>query len=208
MELNKHVTFDIDTKLNRYLTAKSLDTTSSRSFIFKIIKNNSILNLKNLTIKIAGKKPDGKDVLIDCKIINESDGLVEFELTTQMLLVAGFLDLELVFYKDFVELSSMPFLIHVVKSARDNKSIESSNEYNSLVNLLIKVDEWDKYFNDTSSKIEEKYTNRLNEKTSVKVLNENNQTIVKNLIFKVTDKQSSGTINNVKVSPNMGLKLI
>lgn len=199
----KTIIFDIDKDLNRYLTAKTDDKTGARKFIFKLVENNKIFNLDNLIVKIAGKKPDGKNILIDCKIIG--DGVIEFGLTTQMLIKEGVLSLELVFYKDLVELSSNSFEIFVKKSARDYKSIESSDEYGTLVALLKKIDTWDKYFEEASGHIEEKYCENLNNKINVE--ENGSRKHVKSLVFKVTSTQSSGS-NNIKVSPSMGLKLI
>ena len=79
------------------------------------------------------------------------------------------------------------------------------------------VQEWEKYFEEESGKIEEKYTERLNnieislgEKSNIIVCEEIPSVKKENTFyFKVTEKQSaSGGNENIKVSPTMGIKIV
>ncbi len=80
-----------------------------------------------------------------------------------MLVKPGCLKLELVIYEATDILSTTKFDIDVIASLRDDAAIESTNEFSALTLGLSKLDEWDKYFKETSGAIEEKYTERLNE---------------------------------------------
>ena len=114
-------------------------------------------------------------------------------------------------------LSTFLLDVDVKRSLRSNSSIESSNEFTALENGITKLDEWEKYFEEESGKIEEKYTKRLNnieislgEKSNIIVCEEiPSVKKVNTFYFKVTEKQSaSGGNQNIKVSPNMGIKII
>ena len=54
------------------------------------------------------------------------------------------------------------FDIDVIASLRDDAAIESTNEFSALTLALKSVQEWEKYFEEESGKIEDKYTERLN----------------------------------------------
>ncbi|MFR2529786.1 MAG: hypothetical protein ACLS9F_19270, partial [Clostridium paraputrificum] len=108
-----------------------------------------------------GVKPDGTKVFNNLTIINAAKGLAELQLTTQMLVKPGCLKLELVIYEATDILSTTKFDIDIISCIRDDASIESTNEFSALILGLSKLDEWGKYFEETSGKIEEKYTERL-----------------------------------------------
>lgn len=155
--------FDVDKNLNIFnLKTKQNDTTGARSFTFKLVKNNKIFDLTGLNIKVGGKKPDGKDILVDCKIIDASKGIIELELTTQMQVVSGFLNLELIFFKGGIRLSSIPFEIEVLESATDLKGIISSNEFESLNNAIDITEEYANKLKEGTEKIELQYAEILN----------------------------------------------
>ncbi|NGT96493.1 BppU family phage baseplate upper protein [Clostridium perfringens] len=137
---NKIINFDINRNNLFNLTAKQFDTTGARSFTFRLLKNSVPFSLEGLSVKVGGKKPDYKDILNDCKIIDPKKGIVEVELTTQMQVVAGTLKLELIILKGETRLSTIPFDIQVIKSAINFKEVESSSEFGALQEALWKTD--------------------------------------------------------------------
>ncbi|HHQ4319652.1 BppU family phage baseplate upper protein [Clostridium perfringens] len=137
---NKPINFDINRNNLFNLTAKQFDTTGARSFTFRLLKNSIPFDLTGLSVKVGGKKPDGKDIFNSCTIKDTKKGIVELELTTQMQVVAGMLNLELIIFKGETRLSTIPFEIQVVKSVTDFKEVENSNEFRALQEALWKTD--------------------------------------------------------------------
>lgn len=82
-------------------------------------------------------KADGHTVINDCTV---EDGVIMAELTEQCLVVAGIATAEIGLYKDDGLLSSQTFYIDVKKSAYESSAPESSDEFNSLVNALSRVE--------------------------------------------------------------------
>lgn len=178
-------TFDINKELNIFnLRAKQNDTTGARSFTFRLIKNNQIFDLTGLTIKVGGNKADGKQIFNNCKIINASKGLVELELTTQMLTTAGTLNLELIILQGEIRLSTIPFEVEIIPSVTKYSDIVSSDEYGALIDSLNKADEYGQKLQEGTEKIELQYANKLNEVSSQ--LSEN-ETKINNFTYDNTD---------------------
>ncbi|MGU9052047.1 sialate O-acetylesterase [Clostridium perfringens] len=141
MALNdKQINFDINRNNLFNLTAKQFDTTGARSFTFRLLKNSIPFDLTGLSVKVGGKKPDKKDVFNDCKIIDAKKGIVELELTTQMQVVAGTLNLELIILKGETRLSTIPFSVEIIQGATCYSKVQSSDEFGALQNSLWKVD--------------------------------------------------------------------
>ncbi|WP_338631122.1 BppU family phage baseplate upper protein [Clostridium baratii] len=164
MELLKKVTLEINKEVNRNIKAKQNDT--ARYLLFTIVDNGVPFSLQGKEVKIFAVKPDGKLVYNACQITNSTNGETKLNLTSQMLAVPGTLKSELVISEGNNILSTIPFEIEVIKSLRDDRAIESTNEFSALTNGLSKLDEWDNLFKETSGKIEEKYTERLNNVSS------------------------------------------
>ncbi|MDM0961625.1 BppU family phage baseplate upper protein [Clostridium perfringens] len=113
---------------------------SARWLLFQILDNGVKFNLENKTVRIYAKKPDGKEVFNDATIVDANEGMVEVQLTNQMLAKAGIIDAELVIYEGEQILSTMNFKITVEESFRNENSIESSNEYSALTKTLYEVE--------------------------------------------------------------------
>ena len=154
----------INLKINEYfydrIKVKQNDT--ARYLLFNLLDDGVPFSLENKTVRVYGLKPDGTKVFNNLTIINAARGLAELQLTTQMLIKPGCLKLELVIYEATDILSTTKFDIDIISCLRDDESIESTNEFSALTLGLSKLDEWDKYFKETSGAIEEKYTERLN----------------------------------------------
>lgn len=159
MKFLRKINLEINKDLYNPIQAKQNDT--ARYLLFNLLDNGVPFSLENKTVRVYGLKPDGTKVFNNLTIINAARGLAELQLTTQMLVKPGCLKLELVIYEATDILSTTKFDIDVIASLRDDAAIESTNEFSALTLGLSKLDEWDKYFKETSGAIEEKYTERL-----------------------------------------------
>lgn len=160
MKFLRKINLEINKDLYVPIKVKQNDT--ARYLLFNLLDNGVPFSLENKTVRVYGLKPDGTKVFNNLTIINATRGLAELQLTTQMLAKSGSLKLELVIYEATDILSTTKFNIDIISCIRDDGSIESTNEFSALTLGLSKLDEWDKYFKETSAAIEEKYTERLN----------------------------------------------
>lgn len=160
MKFLRKINLEINKDLYDPIKVKQNDT--ARYLLFNLLDDRVPFSLENKTVRVYGLKPDGTKVFNNLTIINAARGLVELQLTTQMLVKPGCLKLELVIYEATDILSTTKFDIDIISCIRDDSAIESTNEFSALTLGLSKLDEWDKYFKETSGKIEEKYTERLN----------------------------------------------
>lgn len=211
---------DINLNLNtRYVlpipTAQQWDT--ARVLTFNILDNGVPFSLTGKTVRAKILKPDNTKCYNDLTITNATNGECTLKLTNQILAVAGKVNCQLEIKEGEELLSTIIFSIDVEPSIDITGAVESSNEFTALLNGIIKLDEWDKYFKETSGAIEEKYTERLNdveislgEKSNIIVCEEIPSVKKENTFyFKVTEKQSvGGGSQNIKVSPNMGIKIV
>ena len=160
MKFLRKINLEINKDLYNPIQVKQGD--NSRYLLFNLLDNGVPFSLENKTVRVYGLKPDGTKVFNNLTIINAARGLAELQLTTQMLVKPGCLKLELVIYEATDILSTTKFDIDIISCIRDDESTESTNEFSALTLGLSKLDEWDKYFKETSGAIEEKYTERLN----------------------------------------------
>lgn len=167
MALNdKTINFDINKRNIFNLTAKQYDTTGARSFTFRLLKDSITFDLTGLSVKVGGKKPDEKDIFNDCIIKDAKKGIVELELTTQMQVVAGTLNLELIILKGETRLSTIPFEVQVIKSAIDLENVVNSDEFGVLNSAINKANEYSEKLKQGTEKIELQYADKLNEVNS------------------------------------------
>ncbi|STB59705.1 BppU family phage baseplate upper protein [Clostridium perfringens] len=159
---NKIINFDINRNNLFDLTAKQYDTDGARSFTFRLLKDSIPFDLTGLSVKVGGKKPDGKDIFNDCKVIDSKKGIVELELTTQMQVIVGTLNLELLILNGETRLSTIPFEVQIIKSVTDFKEVESSNEFGALNNALNVTTQYADKLKEETENIEFKYTKKLN----------------------------------------------
>lgn len=87
--------------------------------------------------RVAGTKPDGKQIINDCEIINNK---VQILLTEQMLIVDGTLKLEVMIFKDKTLLTSAVLKLNIFASAYTPERIESKDEYKSFIKALIRLE--------------------------------------------------------------------
>ena len=215
MKYLKRAKLDLSKSSHESINVKQSD--NARYLLFRILDNGVPFDLSNKNVRVFGKKADGKEIYNDLSITNATKGECELRLTSGALSTPGILQLEIEIKENRDVLSTFSLDIDVKKSLRSDFSVESSNEFTALENGISKLDEWDKYFQEESGKIEEKYTERLNdveislgEKSNIIVCEEIPSVKKENTFyFKVTEKQSvGGGSQNIKVSPNMGIKIV
>lgn len=135
---------------------------TARVLTFNILDKGVPFNLTGKTVRAKILKPDNTKCYNDLTITNATNGECTLKLTNQILAVAGNVNCQLEIKEGEELLSTIIFPIDVEPSIDINGAAESTNEFTALLNGIIKLDEWDKYFKEASGKIEEKYTERLN----------------------------------------------
>lgn len=135
---------------------------TARVLTFNILDKGVPFNLTGKTVRAKILKPDNTKCYNDLTITNATGGECDLKLTNQVLAVAGKVNCQLEIKDGEELLSTIIFPIDVEPSIDITGAVESTNEFTALLNGIIKLDEWDKYFKETSGKIEEKYTERLN----------------------------------------------
>jgi hypothetical protein len=82
-------------------------------------------------------KPDKKQVLNDCTV---SGNNVHVEITQQMQAVAGEGQCEVILFNGAKTFTTVSFPITIEANVHDDSQIESTPEYNTLVNSLIRIE--------------------------------------------------------------------
>lgn len=135
---------------------------TARILTFNILDKGVPFNLSGKTVRAKILKPDNTKCYNDLTITNATGGECDLKLTNQVLAVAGKVNCQLEIKEGEELLSTIIFPIDVEPSIDINGAVESTNEFTALLNGIIKLDEWDKYFKETSGQIEQKYTVELN----------------------------------------------
>ena len=158
----QYLDIDINKKIYKRLRAVQGDS-KSRYILVSLYDNSKVYNLSNCSVKVFGCKSDKKIFFNYAIVTDVINGKFEIELTNQALAVAGELEIQILILGTNQErLTSFSFYIDVEKSIVNDGVIESANEFKALTGALSQVEEWNGYFEETSGKIEEKYTERLN----------------------------------------------
>ncbi|NBI05758.1 BppU family phage baseplate upper protein [Senegalia massiliensis] len=139
------ITVDVK-NLSNYMTKKveaKQNDTNSRTVQATICDDGIPLKLTGNTISFYAKKPDGTKIFNTVNILDDENGLVEFNLTTQTLAVEGEVKCELTIFDEAegVILSTAIFNISVIETIRDDNAIESSNEFNQIIQVLNRLSE-------------------------------------------------------------------
>lgn len=110
--------------------------TNSRFLDVYLLDNGLLINLTGHEVRIYGVKGDTTEFYNNGAITNPTAGRCQFELTSQMLVVAHDIKAQIVIYYNNVQiLQTLPFTIHVAESLVVTNAIKSSNEYGALVVL-------------------------------------------------------------------------
>lgn len=158
MEYVKEIILEVDKENFLNITAQQLDT--ARVLNFRLLNNGENFSLSNRQVRFLADKPDNTQIFNDCVIVDAEKGQCKLKLTNQVLAKEGVVKCQLKISEGTDILKTAKFNI-VVDSAINESNIESTNEFTVLDKALAKVDEYNKYFEETSGKIEEKYTARL-----------------------------------------------
>jgi hypothetical protein len=170
--INSYQYLDIDINKKTYKRLRAVQGDSkSRYILASLYDNSKAYNLSNCSVKVFGCKSDKKIFFNYATVTDATNGKFKIELTNQALAVAGELQIQILILGSNQErLTSFVFYIDIEKSIVSDDVIESTNEFRALTGALSQVEEWNGYFEETSGKIEEKYTERLSyneEKISV-----------------------------------------
>ncbi len=134
-QVYKKLEIDVNKEVTSIITAVQNDT-KSRYLDVILLDGSTPINLTGHEVRIYGKKADGTEFYNDGVITNATAGRCQFELTSQALVLAQDLEVQIILFKNNVEvLSTQPFKIHIVKSLISAGAVESSNEYGALVVL-------------------------------------------------------------------------
>ena len=132
----KKLNIEINQNITDIITAVQ-DDTNSRYLDVQLFDNGTPIDLTGQEVRIYLQKPDGTNIYNDGEVTNATEGRCQFLLTTQTLAVCGVLETQISIWQNNEEiLSTQSFKIFVTKSLRSSGSIESSNEYGSLVILF------------------------------------------------------------------------
>lgn len=128
---------DVNKKPNSIITEVQGDS-NSRYLDVSLFNNGVPLDLTGHEVKIFMVKPEnGGEIWNDGVITDATAGRCEFLMTTEALARMGHLQTQISVWKDNTEiLSTQVFEINVTKTLLGNSSVESSNEYGTLVVLF------------------------------------------------------------------------
>lgn len=130
---------------------------------FQILNEDRVpFNLDGYSVRVKAIKPDSTKIYNDMIIDDNKNGLCTLKLTTQILALNGLVEMQLEIRKSGIIINTIIFSMLVRTSIDPTALVESTNEFTALSTMMDKVEVWDSYFQITSGKIEEKYTNRLN----------------------------------------------
>lgn len=90
------------------------------------------------TAKVRMLKSDKKQVLNDCEVVGNN---VHVEITQQMQASVGDGNCEVVLFRDTKTFTTVTFPITIEPNVHDDSEIESTPEYNTLLNSLIRIED-------------------------------------------------------------------
>lgn len=153
-KIHKIIPIDFKTPINDIATAVQGDI-NSRVLDVLLYDGGIPYNLSGYTPRIVMRKPDGTTIFNDGVIRDANNGRVEFELTNQALAMVGTLEVQIKIFDDANKqiLSSNIFNLFVTENLLDDDTVESSNEYGSLVILFQNIYECITTVQDLNDKI-------------------------------------------------------
>lgn len=137
------VVIETRSKLNINVRAKNNDIVlavqkdrRTRYLDITLIDGSTPVNLSGATVRLFARKPSGSEVYNNAVVKSSSGGRVEVEMTNQLLAEIGVITAQIVISRSTNQLTSLPFQIHVVENLLNTSTVESTNEYGSLVVLF------------------------------------------------------------------------
>lgn len=136
----RKMVIEIDEPITDKVIAVQEDA-ESRYLDVQLFKDGVSFDLTGTKVRICMIKPDGKDVMNDGEITDPTSGRCQFLFTTQMLSACGVLQTQIIVFSETEEqiISTQIFNIYVTKKLLTNETIESTNEYGSLVILFQEI---------------------------------------------------------------------
>ena len=137
INLYKKLVIEVDEPITDIITCVQEDA-DSRYLDVQLFKSGVSFDLSGTKVRIYMVKPDGTNIMNDGEITDAVSGRCQFLLTTQALAVCGILKTQIKVFSETEEqiLSTQVFNIDVTKTLLTNETIESTNEYGSLVILF------------------------------------------------------------------------
>ena len=113
---------------------------NSVKFLFRITDDGGIVDLTGTSVRLTVQKPSGLTVFQDCDITDAFSGMCEVLLNNQAYLEIGNYIGELVITKDEITSVTRSFTYSSLNAVLDDDTLESSNEWQSLHEILLNAD--------------------------------------------------------------------
>lgn len=198
MNIYKQITVDL---YNEYpipiTTAKQYDT--GRGLIVTVTTDGGIVDLTGTKVRAYFEKPDGTDVFIDCVIENNKAKVI---MSDQVVAVPGIIKGELEITAGDI-ISNPVFEIIVYPSIVNARKIVSTNDFQALQEALQKSDQ----FEADITQLQQQINDKVNIVVTDQIIPIGNRK-AKTFYYFIKERQSVGMLDSIKVSPNMGLKLL
>lgn len=132
--------YPIVVDLYRLYPLKKLDAQQEnigRGALITLTAAGQVIEPENETVNLWAKKPDGTVSFFPCTIV---DGKIKADFTEQMLAAPGLVEVELEMINGEDNITTPIFTIEVNRSNINTKSVESSNEFLSLLEALQEIE--------------------------------------------------------------------
>lgn len=151
MDNTQEITLDIrNNHTYHQLYTKQYDYGSS--IIFHITKNGKPFEIEGAKAVFSMKKPDNHIIENTIDVV---DGKIEIDITEQMTSSYGKAKFSITLFKDDISITTITGIMKIDEAVIHPEDIESSDEYNIVVDILNKVIEAESAVNTAIKKVEE-----------------------------------------------------
>ena len=145
------------------LSFKQFDN-KTRQLVTIFTAHDSRFNLEGARVDLWVYKPDDTMAIRQAKVLDVNTGMVEIDLTRQMLACHGKPICEYVItYSDGRVVSFPPFLMEIKESYYDEDKIVSTDEFSLFFDSLARMEDWILKFNEKYNVITRAFDNKFNE---------------------------------------------
>lgn len=145
------------------LSFKQFDN-KTRQLVTIFTAHDSRFNLDGARVDLWVYKPDNTMAIRQAKVLDTNTGMVEVDLTRQMLACHGNPICEYVItYSDGRVVSFPPFLMEVKESFYDEDKVVSTDEFNLFFDSLARMEDWILKFNEKYNVITRAFDNKFDE---------------------------------------------
>lgn len=137
-DLEKSIVLDIQKGTTSTIKFYQYDT--ARRLIIYFTYDNEVLDLTGKVPRIYMVKPDGEEIFSDLEVTDTIKGEAQIEFDENMLAVPGTMYCDVTIYEGGRTVSTSKFTITITKPLRNDRSITSTSEYESLTAALTAVD--------------------------------------------------------------------